>query len=111
LASWPTPDATASLHYARSKLGWKTDLEDWLFGPVNPWNRTGERTGAQLQRAMADNPYLHVMVQSGFFDGGTPYFDAKYTMWNLDPSGRFQDRMSFKAYERSEEHTSELQSR
>jgi carboxypeptidase C (cathepsin A) len=47
---------------------------------------------------MAQNPYLHVLVQSGYFDGGTDYFNAKYTLWNMDPSGRFQDRMSWKGY-------------
>ncbi|HRP07273.1 MAG TPA: hypothetical protein PLL69_02180 [Gemmatimonadales bacterium] len=99
LTSWNHAFAPAINHYLRDQLGWKTDLEYWLFGPVNPWNRNGERTGSQLQQAMAENPYLHVMVQSGYFDGGTPYFDAKYTMWNLDPSGRFQDRMRFKGYE------------
>lgn len=99
LTSWNHAFAPAVNHYIRGELGWKTDLEYWLFGPVNPWNNNGERTGAQLQQAMAENPYLNVMVQSGYFDGGTPYFDAKYTMWNIDPSGRFQDRMRFKAYE------------
>jgi carboxypeptidase C (cathepsin A) len=39
-----------------------------------------------------------VLVQSGFYDGGTDYFSAKYTMWNMDPAGRFQDRMSWKGY-------------
>jgi len=38
------------------------------------------------------------MVQSGYYDGGTDYFNAKYTLWNMDPSGRFQDRMTFKGY-------------
>lgn len=99
LTAWNHAFAPAINDYLRTQLGWKTDLQYWLFGPVNPWNRTGERTGAQLQQAMAENPYLHVMVQSGYFDGGTPYFDAKYTMWNIDPSGRFQDRMRFKGYE------------
>jgi carboxypeptidase C (cathepsin A) len=99
LTSWNHAFAPAVNHYLRGELGWKTDLEYWLFGPVNPWNRNGERTGSQLQQAMAENPYLNVMVQSGYFDGGTPYFDAKYTMWNIDPSGRFQDRMRFKVYE------------
>jgi len=37
-------------------------------------------------------------VQSGYYDGGTNYFDAKYTMWNMDPSGRLKDRLSFKGY-------------
>jgi carboxypeptidase C (cathepsin A) len=48
---------------------------------------------------MAQNPYLKVMVQSGYFDGATNYFDAKYTMWQLDPSGKMRSRLSFKGYE------------
>ncbi len=98
LTSWNHAFAPAINHYLRDQLGWKTDLQYWLFGPVNPWNRAGDQTGANLQEAMGSNPYLHVMVQSGYFDGGTPYFDAKYTMWNMDPAGRFQDRMVFKGY-------------
>ncbi len=98
LTSWNHAFAPAINAYLRDQLGWKTDLQYWLFGPVNPWNRTGDRTGADLQQAMGANPYLHVMVQSVYFDGGTPYFDAKYTIWNMDPSGRFQDRMTFKGY-------------
>ena len=47
---------------------------------------------------MAQNPYLHVMFQSGYFDGATTYFNAKYTMWQIDPSGRLQDRFSFNGY-------------
>ena len=50
------------------------------------------------RQAMAQNPYLHVMTQSGYFDGATTYFDAKYTMWQLDPSGKMKDRLSFKGY-------------
>ena len=48
---------------------------------------------------MAQNPNLYLLVQSGYFDGGTDYFNAKYTMWNLDPSGRLQDRMTWEGYE------------
>lgn len=98
LTSWNHAFAPAINHYLREALGWKTDLQYWLFGPVNPWNRTGDQTGENLREAMGANPYLHVMVQSGYFDGGTPYFDAKYTMWNMDPAGRFQDRLSFAGY-------------
>ncbi len=98
LTSWNHAFAPAINHYLRDVLGWKTDLQYWLFGPVNPWNRNGDQTGENLRQAMATNPYLHVMVQSGYYDGGTPYFDAKYTMWNMDPSGRFQDRMTWKGY-------------
>lgn len=98
LASWNHAFAPAINHYLRDVLGYETELQYWLFGPVHPWNRSGDYTGSSLQRAMAQNPYLHVMVQSGYYDGGTDYFNAKYTLWNMDPSGRFQDRMSWKGY-------------
>lgn len=98
LTAWNHAFAPAINHYLRDVLKYKTDLQYWLFGPVNPWNRSGDNTGEQLRQAMAENPYLHVMVQGGYFDGGTDYFNAKYTMWHMDPAGRFQDRMAFKGY-------------
>ncbi|MFB3064072.1 MAG: hypothetical protein ACE1ZL_05185, partial [Gammaproteobacteria bacterium] len=33
-----------------------------------------------LRAAVAMNPYLHVMIQSGYYDGATQYFNAKYTL-------------------------------
>ncbi len=98
LTAWNHAFAPAINHYLRDVLKFKTDLQYWLFGPVNPWNRSGDQTGEQLRRAMSENPYLHLMVQSGYYDGGTDYFNAKYSMWNLDPAGRVQDRMSWKGY-------------
>ena len=98
LTSWNHAFAPAINHYLREELGFRTDLQYWLFGPVHPWNRQGERTGLQLQQAMAQNPYLHVLTQSGYFDGGTDYFNAKYNMWAMDPTGRFQDRLHFEGY-------------
>ena len=98
MAAWNHAFAPAINHYLRDVLGFKTDLKYNLFGPVSPWNRDGDDTGENLRQAMSQNPYLHLMVQSGYFDGGTDYFNAKYTMWNLDPSGRLQDRMIFKGY-------------
>ncbi len=98
LTAWNHAFAPAINHYLRDVLTFRTDLQYWLFGPVNPWNRMGEQTGEALRRAMAENPYLHLMVQSGYFDGGTDYFNAKYSMWNLDPAGRLQDRMTWKGY-------------
>ncbi|MBW3553203.1 MAG: carboxypeptidase [Gemmatimonadetes bacterium] len=98
LTAWNHAFAPAINHYLRDDLGWETDLQYWIFGPVHPWNRSGDRTGENLRQAMAQNPFLHIMVQSGYFDGGTDYFGAKYTMWNMDPAGRLQDRMRFHGY-------------
>jgi len=69
-----------------------------MFGPVNPWDRTRDNTRANLGRAMNQNPYLNVLVQSGYYDGATTYFNAKYTMWQIDPSGKMKDRFFFKGY-------------
>jgi carboxypeptidase C (cathepsin A) len=98
LTAWNHAFTPAINHYLRDMLGYETDLQYWTFGPVHPWDRSGDNTGENLRSAMAENPYLHVMVQSGYYDGGTNYFDAKYTMWNMDPSGRLKDRLSFKGY-------------
>ena len=69
-----------------------------MFGPVHPWDNSDENTRESLRQAMAQNPYLNVMVQSGYYDGATTYFNAKYLMWQVDPSGRMKDRFSFKGY-------------
>lgn len=98
LIAWNHAFAPAINHYLRDRLGYDTDLRYWLFGPVRPWDRSNNNTGENLRQAMAQNPFLNVMVQSGYYDGGTPYFDAKYTMWNMDPSVKLQSRMSFKGY-------------
>lgn len=99
LAAWNHAFSPAINIYMSEELGWSTDLQYFLFGPVNPWNRSGDDTGEDLRQAMSENPYLHLLVQGGYYDGGTDYFSAKYTMWNLDPAGRLQDRMRFTGYE------------
>jgi carboxypeptidase C (cathepsin A) len=69
-----------------------------MFGPVRPWDNSNDNTGEDLRLAMAENPYMRLLVQSGYYDGATNYFDAKYTMWQIDPSGKMKDRMEFKGY-------------
>jgi len=98
LTSWLHSFTPAINIYLRNELNYKTDLKYYMFGPTNPWDRTGDQTGENLRSAMAQNPYLHVMVQSGYYDGACDYFNAKYNMWQMDPSGRLKDRMSWKGY-------------
>jgi len=98
LTSWLHSFTPAINYYLREELEYKTDIKYNMFGNVHPWERTKNRTGENLRLAMAQNPYLNVMIQAGYYDGATNYFDAKYTMWQLDPSGLMQDRLSFKGY-------------
>jgi len=98
LTSWLHSFTPAINDYLRTELNYKTDIKYNMFGPVHPWDRSGNKTGENLRLAMAQNPYLNVMIQSGYYDGATNYFDAKYTMWQLDRSGLMKDRLSFKGY-------------
>jgi carboxypeptidase C (cathepsin A) len=98
ITSWLHSFTPAINYYLREHLDYYTDIKYNMFGPVRPWDRSDDNTGENLRQAMAQNPYLHVMVQSGYFDGATTYFNAKYTMWHLDPSSRMKDRLSFKGY-------------
>jgi len=98
LISWEHSFTPAINIYLRDELKYKTDLKYYVFGPVQPWDRTNDRTGENLRLAMAQNPYLHVLVQSGYYDGACDYFNAKYSLWQLDPSGRLKDRLSWEGY-------------
>ncbi len=98
LTSWLHSFTPAINYYMRNDLNFKTDVKYNMFGPVHPWDRSNDRTGENLRQAMAQNPYLHVMVQAGYYDGACDYFNAKYNMWQMDPSGKLQNRMSFVGY-------------
>lgn len=98
LTSWLHSFTPAINYYLREELGYKTDVKYNMFGPVHPWDRSNNNTGENLRQAMAQNPYLNVLIQSGYYDGATNYFDAKYNMWHIDPSGRMADRIGFKGY-------------
>ncbi len=84
--------------YLRETLHYKTDLKYNMFGSVYPWDDTNNHTAEDLRTAMAENPFLHVMVQSGYYDGACDYFNAKYNMWQMDPGGKLSSRLSWKGY-------------
>ena len=98
LTSWLHSFTPAINMYNRNELNYKTDLRYYMFGPVSPWDRTNDHTADNLRQAMAQNPFLHVMVQSGYYDGACDYFNAKYNLWQMDPSGKLKSRLSWKGY-------------
>ncbi len=98
LTSWLHSFTPAVNHYFAEVLNFQTDIKYNMFGSVRPWDSDDDRTGENLRQAMAQNPYLKVMIQAGYYDGATTYFNAKYTMWHLDPSGKLNDRMRFEGY-------------
>ncbi|WP_316793816.1 S10 family serine carboxypeptidase-like protein [Pedobacter frigoris] len=98
LTSWLHSFTPAINMYIRNELKYKTDLKYNMFGSVSPWDNSGDRTGENLRQAMAQNPYLHLLVQSGYYDGACDYFNAKYNLWQIDAAGKLKDRMSWEGY-------------
>ncbi|MEL0263396.1 MAG: carboxypeptidase, partial [Flavobacteriaceae bacterium] len=96
--SWLHSFTPAINHYIQKELKFVTDIKYNMFGPVRPWNNDNDNTRDNLRLAMAQNPYLKVLIQSGYYDGATTYFNAKYTMWQVDPSGKMKDRFYFEGY-------------
>ncbi len=98
LTSWLHSFTPAINHYIKKELKFVTDVKYNMFGPVHPWNNENDNVRDNLRQAMAENPYLKVLNQSGYYDGATTYFNAKYTQWQIDPSGKMKDRFYFEGY-------------
>ncbi len=98
LTSWLHSFTPAINYYLREHLNFKTDLKYNMFGSVHPWDNSNNNVRDGLRKAMAENPYLNVLYQAGYYDGATTYFTSKYSMWQTDPSGKMKDRFSFKGY-------------
>jgi carboxypeptidase C (cathepsin A) len=98
LTSWLHSFTPAINYYIKNELGFETDIKYNVFGKVGNWDNSNDNTRENLRQAMAQNPYLNVLTQSGYYDGATTYFSAKYNQWQVDPSGKLKDRFTFKGY-------------
>jgi carboxypeptidase C (cathepsin A) len=98
LTSWLHSFTPAINMYLREELKYKTDLKYNMFGRVWPWDNKNNQTGDNLRQAMAQNPFLHLMVQSGYYDGACDFFNAKYSLSQMDPSGKLKDRISWHGF-------------
>jgi carboxypeptidase C (cathepsin A) len=82
-------------NYVRTELGYKSDLEYFILGGgIGRWDWGVDNgyadTSDYLRNAFSKNPYLKVLVASGYYDMATPYFAMEYTLnhMNLAPSQR-----------------------
>ena len=102
MSAWDHAFTPAINHYLQNELKFTSDTKYNTWGrnqhSVRPWNRNNVKVRENLRQAMAENPFLKIFIQSGFYDGATTYFSAKYTMWQIDPSGKMKDRFFFKGY-------------
>lgn len=98
LTAWLQSFTPAINIYLREELNYKTDLKYNMFGKVWPWDNQNNQTGENLRQAIAQNPFLHLLVQSGYYDGACDYFNAKYSMWQMDPGGKLKGRLKWEGY-------------
>jgi carboxypeptidase C (cathepsin A) len=100
LQNWNGPFGSAINMYMHDELKWETDDKYYVWGNVQPW-RQDPRThvGEMLRQAMAENPFLHTLILGGYFDGGTDFSTAHYTISHLDPSGALNSRFHFAFFE------------
>ena len=74
LTSWLHSFTPAINYYVREHLKFKTDIKYNMFGPVHPWDDSNNDVREGLRQAMAENPYLNVLFQTGYYDGACTYF-------------------------------------
>jgi carboxypeptidase C (cathepsin A) len=83
--------------YIREELGFATDTTYYILGEgvgAWDWGPSGRQgfpdTSEALRDALAKNPYLKVLVASGYYDMATPYLATEYTLahMGLDPAMR-----------------------
>ena len=101
---------SAYMRFLHNDLDYKTDLQYYTGGHAGRWDYSGilaagnlgsgyPSTSEALRTAMAKNPYLHVMVGSGYYDMATPFANAEYTFHHLGYDKTYADRVQFKYYE------------
>jgi len=98
--------------YARKDLKWGDDRRFQLFAEVGKhWSFQHVPPGADqapwqspnvmvdLAMAMKYNPHLKVLLNAGYFDLATPFFEGVYEMMHLPIPDKLQANISYKFYE------------
>lgn len=91
-------------NYIRTTLKYGIGMAYHTFGNVYPWDfkRSGEvgfpNVINDLAQAMIYNPDMKVMLNMGYFDLGTPYFEGVYEMQHLPIPAALQKNISFAKY-------------
>jgi carboxypeptidase C (cathepsin A) len=90
--------------YARRELGYETDLPyEVLSFKVNmgwEWQRGSyPDTSEALRGAMAQNPFMRVLVMQGYYDLATPYYAAQYTFNHMDIHPDLRENVQWSYYD------------
>lgn len=95
-------------NYVRTELGYKVDMPYKVFAWDEPafqkwdWGDAEKgfpNTAPGLRAALAENPYLKVLVMEGYYDLATPYLAANYSIDHLNLGPEVRKNVSFTTYE------------
>jgi carboxypeptidase C (cathepsin A) len=106
------PFTMSFYQYVRNELNYKTDMPYYTSAQQSGmfmWSSTastpapGGNQGFQeeitpLRAAIVGNPFLKVLVMEGYYDLATPYYQAEYTMHELNLPANFQKNISYARY-------------
>jgi len=88
--------------YVKNELKWDTSLHYPTSGNVRPWtyvqNRYMDMTDT-LRLTMAKNPFLKVLLVSGYYDMATYVGGAEFNFTHLAYDRQITDRVSYTYYE------------
>jgi carboxypeptidase C (cathepsin A) len=102
---------TAFNDYARNALKYGDGRKYLLFAPIKEWDfkhaqpgnnealQTSPNVMPDLAFAMKTNPNLKVMLNAGFYDLATPYYEGIYEMRQLPIPRKLQANIEYKQYE------------
>ena len=91
--------------YVRRELGYENEIVyEILSGRVGRWSYADweneyVNVADTLREAVSVNPFLKVMVASGYYDLATPFFAADYTFDTMGLEPHLQDNISVRYYE------------
>jgi carboxypeptidase C (cathepsin A) len=92
-------------NYVRTQLKFGNGMTFKVFGNVNPWDfKRKDGFGIfpnvmnDLAQAMIYNPDLKVMLNMGYYDLGTPYFEGIYEMHHLPMPNSLQKNIEYDLY-------------
>ena len=98
--------------YLRHELGYENDMvfRHSAGREVRPWNYHEDRSrqsygsnayanyAEHLRAAMHKNPYLQVLIMSGYYDLATPYFATDYTVDHMQLDSEVRDNIQVAYY-------------
>ncbi|GBD55591.1 S10 family peptidase [Gluconobacter wancherniae] len=97
--------------YVRSTLKYGTDENYRLSNPQGHWDSHHRQPGGgyqpkgvpnvmtDLAMAIKTNPNLHVMLNAGYFDLATPYYEGIYEMKHLPIPANLQKNIEYAQYQ------------